>query len=158
RRQMSKRRKRNSKTKKNTPPLTYAEALEAAGRARPDLLAAVDPLQSNLEIGSHTQAKLQAVVAIMEFIGKRDGDVPKEKFDQPIKYNRLPAHVLVSLEKNGIPARRITPFATYTYRDWFARKGTALIPERIIEKFFSHFIHCLLVETQILIARQYYQG
>jgi hypothetical protein len=155
---MSKRRKRNNKTEKNTTALTYADALEAAGRARIDLFAVVDQLQLNLKIGSHTQAKLQAVVAIMDGIGKLPGDFPKEKFDQPITYHKLQPEAVDWLEKNGIPARRIAPFATYTYRDWFARKNAFLVPDQIIEKFFSHFIHCLLVETQIIIAKQYYQG
>ena len=155
---MRKRKKRNSNPKKVPDYLTYAEALEATGRARINLFAAVDSLQSGLEIGSPTQVKLQAVVAIMDGIGKLPGDFSKEKFDQPITYHKLHPDAIEWLEKARIPARRITPFATLAYRDWFASKNNYLIPEKIIEKFFSHFIHCLLVETQIIIAKQYYQG
>ena len=157
---MSKNRKRNNKTKKVSNPnvLTYAEALEATGRARINLAVAADPLQPGLEIGSHTQAKLQAVVAIMDEIGNLPGDFQKEKFDQAITYHKLSPEAIDWLMKAGIPARKITPFATLAYRNWFASKDNYLIDEKVIEKFFSHFIHCLLVETQIIIAKQYYQG
>ena len=50
------------------------------------------------------------------------------------------------------------PLSTPTYRDLFANENSFPIEKEIIEKFFSHFTHCLVVETQIIIAKQYYQG
>jgi len=157
---MSKGRKRNIRVKKVPNPnvLTYAQALEATGKARLNLIAAVDPLQADLGIGSHTQAKLQAIVGTLDNIGRWPGDFPREKFDQAITYRKLPPKAVDWLVKAGIPAKSISPFATSAYRDWFARTNNYPISEEIIEKFFSHLIHCLVVETQIIIAKQYYQG
>ncbi len=158
----AKRRKRN--TRKNLPPKNavqsfhYAEALEAIGRERVKQLMPFDKLQLNLSIDNGTQEKLMAVVAIMDGIGKLPGDFPKEKFDHPIKYQKLPLEAVEWLEKVGFRARGITPLATYSYRNLFASKDKCVVDEVTIEKFFSHFIHCLLVETQLIITRQYYHG
>jgi hypothetical protein len=155
---MRKRKKRNNKSENILGHPNYAEALEMAGRARRGSITPLDKIPTDLGTGSHTQYKLQAVITIMDGIGKLPGDIPKEQFDRPITYHKLQPEAVEWLEKARIPARRVTPFATLAYRDWFAREQNYLISEKIIEKFFSHFTHCLLVETQIIIARQYYYG
>ena len=118
----------------------------------------IGEIQPNLTIDPVTQDKLMAILTIMDFIGKLPGDVPKSKFDQPITYHKLPAEAIDYLEKIGVRAREITPLVSYSYGNLFASKGNCLVDEQAIEKFFSHFIHCLLVETQIIITRQYYHG
>src|SRR5437899_1975523 len=111
---MSNRKKRSNKTKKVPDPnrLTYADALEATGKALEKSATVLDPILSGLEIGSHTQYKLQTVITMMDGIGKFPGDLPKEKFDQIITYHKLPPEAVDWLVKAGIPARRMTPFAT----------------------------------------------
>lgn len=159
---MSKNKKRNSRIKTSTQkvnnPFRYAESLEATGRERIKSITTLDPLLPNLVIDDITQKKLMSVVNIMDGIGKMPGDFPKEKFDQPIAFHRLPADAIEWLGKNGFRANKTTPFATYSYRQLFASKEFCVVEEKIIEKFFSHLIHCLLVETQIILARQYYYG
>lgn len=160
---MSKRRKQvtgnNPVTTKSTiKPFRYAEMLEAVGRERVNQFIPLDKLLPNLAIADGTQEKLMGVVAIMDGIGKLPGDLPKEKFDQPITYHKLPTDAIEWLENNGFRARKTTPLATYSYRYLFGRKGFCVVEEEIIERFFSHFIHCLLVETQIILSRQYYHG
>lgn len=159
---MSKSREQKSKIKASTQNgkgiFRYAEYLEAAGRERVKSITTLDPLLPNLAIDDITQKKLMSVINIMDGIGKMPGDFPKEKFDQPITFHRLPADAIEWLGKNGFRANKTTPFATYSYRQLFASKEFCVVEEKIIEKFFSHLIHCLLVETQIILARQYYYG
>jgi len=157
---MSKNRKRHNKSKNPLvrSSLTYAQALEATGQARRNLFTVIEYPKPDFDIGTHTQNKLASIVEMMDGIGKSSGDFPKEKFDQAITFHKLPIEAIEWLEKAGIPARRTSPLSTLAYRDLFASEKYFPIEKEIIEKFFSHFIHCLLVETQIIIAKQYYQG
>ena len=138
--------------------LTYAQALEAAAEARITQFMVLDKLQPNLAIANATQTKLMATVAIMDGIGKLPGDFPKEKFDKPISYHKLPQEAIDWMKKYGFRVQEFTPFVTYGYGNLFASKAYNFIDEKNIEKFFSHLIHCLLTETQIIIGRQYYHG
>lgn len=160
---MSAKRKRGKNTSKvsktsESVHLTYAEALDAAGQARITQFMVFDQVKPNLVISNATQTKLMATVAIMDGIGKLPGDFPKEKFDKPITYHKLPPEAVDWLKKYGFRAQELTPFVTYSYGSLFANKDYRLIAEKNVEKFFSHFIHCLLTETQIIIGRQYYHG
>jgi hypothetical protein len=160
---MSAKRKRGRTTKKalttaQSLPLTYAEALEATGKARVTQFMVLDNIQSNLAISAATQTKIMTTVAIMDGIGKLPGDFSKEKFDKPITYHKLPAEAIEWLKKYGFRAQELTPFVTYSYGGLFANKDHCIVDESITEKFFSHLIHCMLTETQIIIARQYYHG
>ena len=85
-------------------------------------------------------------------------DYPKKEFDRPINFHRLLDEAVEFLEKSGMHARRVTPLFADNYGYLFARKGNSIVDEQTIEKFFSHFIDCLLVETQTIINRQYYYG
>lgn len=155
---MSTRKRKHNSGKNTITSFRYAEALEAVGRERVNQFIPLDKLQPNLAIDTGTQEKLMAVVAIMDGIGKLPGDFPKEKFDQPITYHKLQPKAVEWLKNAGLRAEEITPLASYSYRTLFARKDNSLVEKETIEKFFSHFIHCLLVETQIIISRQYYHG
>lgn len=151
-------RKRTSQLENAVLSIRYAEKLEEVGKHRVTEFIPFDPLQENLAIDNGTQEKLMSVVAIMDGIGKLPGDFPKEKFDQPITYHKLPTQAVEWLKSAGFQAEAFTPLATYGYRHIFANKDRYIVSTENIEKFFSHLIHCLLVETQLIITRQYYYG
>lgn len=156
--QKKRRHNNNSQSNNSVSSIRYAEKLEEVGRHRVNEFIPYDGLQENLAIDNGTQEKLMSVVAIMDGIGKLPGDFRKSKFDQPITYHKLPIEAVEWLKKSGFRSQEFTPFATYSYRYLFASKDSGVIGEANIEKFFSHLIHCLLVETQLIITRQYYYG
>jgi hypothetical protein len=141
--------------------LTYAEALEAVARAR--VLQAVPfglpiPPYPDLHIDSRTQVKLVALTTIMMLIGRGPGDFPVAKFDRSVSYRRLAEASLEWLEQCRIPARRsFAPLATIDYIWLFGNDDRRSASEEI-ERFFSRLVHFLLIETQIITAKQYYHG
>lgn len=141
--------------------LTYAEALEAVARAR--ALQAVPyglpiPPCPDLQVDPRTQVKLVAVTMIMMLIGRGPDDFPVTEFDRSVNYRRLTETSLEWLEQCGIPARRIfAPLATTDYI-WLFGSDDRLPASEEVERFFSRLIHFLLIETQIITAKQYYHG
>jgi hypothetical protein len=94
----------------------------------------------------------------MMLIGRGPGDFPVSKFDRPVSYRRLMETSLKWLEQCGIPARRsFAPLATTDYI-WLFGNGNRLPISEGVEPFFSRLIHFLLIETQIVTAKQYYHG
>jgi hypothetical protein len=139
--------------------LTYAEALAALGRARARLIAPIDKPRSDLLISLLTQTKLVTVTGTMMSIGRLPGDFPVKEFDHPIHYQKLHEKSLQWLEQCGIPARRsFAPLATSGYATLFARKEKSIVANDKLENFFTRLIHCFLIETQIILAKQYYHG
>jgi hypothetical protein len=158
-----KRKRTNSTKGAKGSDLTYAEALEAAGRARVTSMAVpisvIHPLHPKLQVDPAIQVKLVMVTKAMVAVGRSPGDLPVTKFDRPVRYRRLKERSLEWLERFGIPARR--DFAPLAARDyiWLFGNGDRLpVSEKDAGRFFSRLIHCLLIETQILIAKQYYHG
>ncbi len=158
---MTKRKRRRSKENKlfGDGAITYAGALEVVRRSAraTEMIPSVE-IQPNLAIAPMTQDKLMSVISIMDAIGKLPGDFRKDEFDKPITYRKLSTEVIDYLERIGVRARGITPLVAGGYGNLFASKGNCLVDDQAVEKFFSHFIHCLLIETQIIITRQYYHG
>ena len=138
--------------------LTYAEALEAVGRARVVSIAQTVRLQPSLSIDTATQAKLIAVTTAMMAVGRLPGDLPPAKFDTPITYHKLSEKSLEWLEKCGIPARRAYAPLAANYAWMFGTKDRLPVSEDLAGRFFTRLIHCLLIETQITVAKQYYYG
>ncbi len=140
-------------------PMTYAEALDAVGKARPYLFAVLGKLQPNLLIDIPTQAKLITALSAMMFIGRGPGDFSVEKFDKPITFHKLSRESIEWLEKGGLhPRRKFAPLASDNYAYLFGSGSSAPVKKEKLYRFFGLLIHCLLIETQILVAKQYYYG
>ena len=95
----------------------------------------------------------------MASVGTLPGDLPVTEFDRPITYRRLEEQSLEWLEECGIPARRnFAPLAASSYIELLGNRDRLPVSEQEAGRFFGRLIHCLLVETQILIAKQFYHG
>jgi len=142
-----------------TTALTYAEALDAVRRARGRvLLHFVDP-DPSFSIDPVTQVKLVTVTGLMNAIGALPGDFPRVRFQRAVRYRRLSKRSQEWLEKWRIPVRReFAPLAAQDYRSIFGRGNRLPVSENDGGRFFGRLIHCLVIETQILLARQYYHG
>lgn len=139
--------------------LTYAEALKAADRARVRIIVPVINEQPELRVDRITQTKLATIIATMETIGTVPGDVPANEFDEPITYNRLPEKSRQWLNRYGIPVdRERAPLGSRAYAWIFGSSERLPVSQENEGRFFSRLIHCLLLETQILVARQYFHG
>lgn len=140
-------------------PKSYAEALRLVGETRPKAMGIMGRLQPDLLIDETTQAKIITTSSLMMFIGRGPGDFPVEKFDMPIKFKLMQLPSLEWLEKCGLnPRRAFAPLASEHYAHLFGTKDKLPVSEQKINKFFGSLIHCLVVETQILVAKQYYHG
>ncbi len=134
---------------------TYAEALELVSKARPQAFAIFGQLQPNLLVDETTQAKLLTASSAMMLIGRGPGDFPVEKFDTPIKFHALHPKSIEWLEKSGLnPRRKFAPLASEHYAHLFGSNETMPVSKEKLNKFFGLLIHCLVVETQILVAKQ----
>ena len=138
--------------------LTYAEALEAVNQARVVSIVPIVRLQPGLSIDTATQAKLIAVTTSMMAVGRLPGDLPPAKFDTPITYHKLSEKSLDWLEKCGIPARRAYAPLAANYAWLFGTNDRLPVSEDLTGRFFTRLVHCLLIETQITVAKQYYHG
>lgn len=143
--------------------LTYAEALEAVAQRR--VLGAVPlglpiPPYPDSQVDPITQVKLNAVTVIMMLIGQGPGDFPVAEFDRPVEYRRLQKKSLDWLEQYGIPARQtFAPLAAKGFYIWqFGDDDRLPVPAENAGLFFGRLIHFLLIETQIITAKQYYHG
>lgn len=147
----------------------YAEALSAAARSR--VLSGWPvglhiPPYPDLQVDPITQVKLVAVTMMMLLIGRGPGDFPVAEFDRPVKYRRLQKKSLDWLEQRGIQARRaFAPLAAtgrvslegfYIWQ--FGDDDRLPVHTENAGRFFSRLIHFLLIETQIITAKQYYHG
>lgn len=136
--------------------LSYSEALEAVARSRNKVLAIVPVQQPDLMADKITQTMLATSVALMLEIGW--GSLPITRFDEPITYQHLAGEIVEWLETCGVPARSYLPLASDQYARLFGTKGRLPVKEQNVGQFFGRWIHMLLIETQITLARQYYHG
>jgi hypothetical protein len=138
---------------------TYAEALEIVGKARPKSFAIFGQFQPNLLIDESTQTRLFTATSAMMLIGRGPGDFPVTQFDKPITFHKLTTESIEWLEKSGLnPRREFAPLASEYYAYILGGKETAPVTKERLNEFFGILIECLLVETQILVAKQYYHG
>jgi len=122
-------------------------------------MSTIHPPHPNSRIDHATQVKLATIAVVMASVGRLPGDFPVTKFDQPITYRELGKQSLDWLEKYGIPARRdFAPLAADSYIELFDSCDRLPVSEKEAGRFFGRLIHCLLIETQILITKQYYHG
>jgi hypothetical protein len=146
-------------TTKPEGDLSYAEALKAIGRARYTAILPIVQPHDDLVIDAITQTKISTVVTAMLSVGRMPGDLRPSHFDEPIPYRRLGDKSLDWLEQYGIPARRdFAPFGAANYAWLFGHNSRLPVSEKDLGRFWGRFIHCLLIETQLLIAKQYYHG
>jgi hypothetical protein len=144
--------------------LTYAAALEMVEKVRPSTMLLRDisiehPPHPDLPVHPITQVKLVTVTHLMHIVGRAPGDFPLDRFNKAIRYRRLERQSLQWLEQCGIHAQRsYAPLAADDYIWLFGQKSRLPVPEDDAERFFSRLIHCLLIEIQILIAKQYFHG
>jgi len=163
-RRTSEKARRDRATRIPVQKLTYAEALRIVAKMRRSTMLLPDvsiehPPYPDLPVDAITQAKVIAVTHLMAILGRSPGDFPVEEFDKAITYRRLEDQSLKWLEECGIPARRdFAPLAAENYIWLFGNRDRLPVPEGDIERFFGRLVHCLLIEVQILIARQYYFG
>lgn len=137
---------------------TYAEALKAAGRARMMTLIPEIQIHPELVADRFVQTKFATVVTAMMSVGRMPGDLPPSEFDEAMHYHYLPEKSLEWLEERGIPVRRdFAPLGAPNYAWLFGHPARLLVSEKDAGLFFSRFIHALLIETQIILAKQYYQ-
>ncbi len=95
----------------------------------------------------------------MTSIGRLPGDFPVSKFDRPVKFRRLENESLDWLEKYGVSARReFAPLAAKDYIWLFGAEDRLPVAKEGAGSFFNRLIHLLLIETQIILAKQYYHG
>jgi hypothetical protein len=140
---------------------TYAEALAAAGQAGAQSLlfdlSVAEPPYPKIPLDLVTQVKLVEATRLMCFIGKGPGDV---FVDQQIPFRRLGVESLDWLEQAGIPARRrFAPLAAQDhYIGLFGSEERLPVSSDKAGRFFGLFIHCLAIESELLIAMQYYHG
>jgi hypothetical protein len=143
----------------NSAPTTYGEALEYAGHFRGLILNVVRKPNPKLLIESRTQQQLLTVVAIMALIGRAPKDFTYDHFERPITFRKLSSESLDRLERLGIPARRdFAPLGSEYYADLFGDRALLPVSESEAGRFFSRLIDFLLIETQIIVAKQYYHG
>jgi hypothetical protein len=139
--------------------LSYAEAPKAVENARARVVVLLSQPRNGLLVDAITQIRITTVVAAMLAVGRLPGDFPPTKFDESITYHRLTGESLQWLHKCGIPAcRAFAPLAAKDYSWLFGTSDRLPVPEEDAGRFFSRLIHCLLIETQLLIAKQYYHG
>ncbi len=153
----------------DVPDLAYAQALTAMAHARPrasmPLTSVLQPPHPELiptEIGrdqrhgaAAIQINLMNAVTLMGLIGTMpNGDFA---FDQSIHYRRLSARSLEWLQVAGVNVKGKYAPLTADYVLLFAG-GERLPTPADSGKFFSALAECLLTETQILIAMQYFYG
>ena len=141
---------------------TYAQALAEAANLRLLNLAVntsvVHPPRPEILITPATQVKLATIRATMSSIGRTPGDVPVVKFDKAVNFRKLEPESLDWLERLGVPARRdFAPLAA-DYISLFGDPKRLPVEVKDRELFLSRFVHCLVVETQIILARQYFHG
>ncbi len=143
--------------------LTYADALEAVAHARVlgivPVMPTIPPFP-DLQVDYITQVKLVAITMAMMVVGRGPGDFPVAKFDRPIEYRKLREKSQEWLEQCGIPARRsFAPLAAKGFYIWlFGNDDRLPVHEEDAGRFFGRLIHFLLIETQIITAKQYYHG
>lgn len=140
---------------------TYAEALAAVDESdyRSVLFefSVPRPPYPDIPLDPITQVKLATATRLMAFIGRGPGDVPVA---QQIPYRKLRIQSLEWLEKAGIPARReFAPLAASDcYITLFGSEGRLPVSSDKAGQFFGLFVHCLAIESELLIAMQYYHG
>lgn len=139
--------------------LTYKEALEAVRHARTigmSIYGSVDdPPHPNLPLDKYTQTKLVTVTTLMASIGRLPGDVP---VDQTIRYHMLDKNALDYLE-NGLHIKARSSFAPFwaDYINIF-QGGKRLPHQANATRFYSHLIHYLYIEAQLVLTQQYFYG
>lgn len=144
---------------KTNDNLTYQQALEAAAKARPIFIAqpvsTLKPPYPDMPLSAATQVKLMTLNMLMASIGRMPGDI---FVDQTIRYQKLDAKWIDYLVRGlGIPANRsFAPFAA----DYILifQGGKRLFEPSRRELFYAQLIHCLKIESQLVLTQQYYYG
>ena len=105
-------------------------------------------------VDTATQIKLLTAIAMMAFVGRGPGDFPN---DQAINYRKLSFASIRWLKTVGIPADR--DFAPLGANYLFVFDGGRKFPDPASTSvIYSRILHCLVIETQLLVAIQYFHG
>jgi hypothetical protein len=102
------------------------------------------------------QMQLAVVTAGMYVVGTTPNDFQVAEFDRPIKYRKLDEKSLDWLEAHRMPVRRHFAPLGGDYVRLFGDKRRLPIPEENYSRFLSLLLHILQVESQIIVAKQYY--
>lgn len=143
----------------NPPPISYEQALDLVAHARTRKIAPYGQLQVNSLIDTTIQAKLITANTAMMSVGRLFGDFPVNKFESAITYHYLRQESLTWLENCGVHVnRQFAPLAVDNYVRLFGTEETLPVKKGDLNLFFEFFIHCMLIEAQIILAKQYYHG
>lgn len=150
--------KQETSTKKRANLTSYRDALASVAKAR--MLNFVTPVTINnppypdLPLSPATQVKLHTAMMLMALVGRG----PEDHFvDQSIEFRRIQPKVLDWLERNDFLVRRNFAPLGMDYTRMFAG-GIGLPEPEANEHFYSHLIHMLVLEAQLALAKQYYEG
>lgn len=143
----------------STFPPTYSEALAALGREMMGTLVVLtsvtQPPHPEMALSAVTQVNLLMALTSVRAIGRIPGQLP---IDQTIPFRKLYPQVIDWLEKKAnIPVRQsFAPLAgDYTL---LFEGGKRLPAFQNAQPFFNYLIHFFVVEAQILVAIQYFEG